>query len=353
MCTSVNRGLEQSSLNRQDTAPGVFKCAVVAGLCLLATCGNVVGRSNVYYNSGLADSKNSLLLTNILRSAKGYVTYYSASGDFSQSVSTSASPSLGVEVDSGIGMPTSQSVTGQLGIGPTSSNNANVSSLETSEFLASMYTPIKQRTLLALIAAQDFTQLNLVVMLTVDTIRIRSQEYTSVINGSAARCASELWKLPAMARSICTVEVNQVRQKVCPVELDGFGLSGSQYVDLRNDPTSMCHFEKFRRFVEALTVLGPLFLEGSNGQPPEISGIQIDVEISKGVTLHLFRAKGTGYRLRSANSTIRYLGEIVRRSYASGDANQYSLTTTDGGNGTILQVFEGQSTDKAAIVAET
>lgn len=104
LCTSVNGGLEQSSLNRQDTAPGVFKRTVVAGLCLLAACGNVVGRSNVYYNSGLAESNNSLILTNILRSAKGYATYYSASGDFSQSVSTSTStsPSLGVEVDSGI-----------------------------------------------------------------------------------------------------------------------------------------------------------------------------------------------------------------------------------------------------------
>ena len=99
---------------------------------LLAGCGNFVASTGVYYNSGMADASNSVLLTNIVRAAKGYPVYYSAIGDYSASRSVDASLGVNVDASSKSG-PGSALEVGDVGvnIGPSFNmdRNANATNL--------------------------------------------------------------------------------------------------------------------------------------------------------------------------------------------------------------------------------
>ena len=66
-----------------------------------ACAGNIVTDSGIYYNRGLEQSYNDLLLANVIRSAKGLPTYFSAVGDYSANTDFSISNDFSISGELG------------------------------------------------------------------------------------------------------------------------------------------------------------------------------------------------------------------------------------------------------------
>lgn len=280
----------------QAAVPAVLAAASLA----LGGCQNLVAESGTYYNAGLADSFNSLLLVNIVRASKGLPTYYSAIGDYSGGRTAEAHPGI----SGSIGVNPSGPGTVGVSFGPvqTRTRTANVTSLETKDFIQSMHTPLSPHALVFLGQGNGFPQGNLVIALIVESIALPVSEYAGVVNDAIASCGGDYVLLSEAERGICNNFATIHADAACAGPIGG----AAAMVVLRNDPTNPCAYARFRLFVEAATVerprvaldkAGNIFV--SLGQPPDVR--------------RLFTAPGSGAVLRSPNAVIQYLGEIVRR----------------------------------------
>ena len=320
--------------DRATSRSRLFKAAIVISSMVLAGCQNIVAESGNYYNAGLADSFNSLLLTNIIRSAKGQPTYYSAIGDYSGSLSTDSSQSIDAD------LPFTPISDGSLSVsvGPSRSRdrNANVSSLETKDFAQSMHTPITSGLLVFLVEGRDGAQLNLVMSLAIKRIVLVADELNQLVNGAIVKCNTSFATLPGAARGICRDFSTVLANAACAGDIVN---GGKTLVQLTNDPTNACEYARFRLFAEAMAILQPHLALGKDGNPVFTLGIATGQQ-------KLFGAKGTGFVLRSPNEVIQYLGEIVRVRYAKGANSVPRLSTRDGASVPIFLVKEGGNARK-------
>jgi hypothetical protein len=147
----------------------------VAGLLARAGCQNMIAESGRYYNDGLATSFNQLLLANVIRSAKGQPTYYSAIGDYSASTSASSSPSI--SADFPISALNEGDVSVSLGPSASRDRNAKVSSLESKDFTQAMHTPINPSLAVFIFTGRDGLHL---VAVTTSNPTMPSSTFTTI-----------------------------------------------------------------------------------------------------------------------------------------------------------------------------
>ena len=323
----------------------VAKAIGVAFISLmLAGCGNVVAGSGVYYNAGLAKASNDLLLANIIRSAKGYPTYFSIVGDYSGSSSASLSPSAGLTIP----LPANgQSKTLDLGISGSVSNdrNANVSSLETRDFTRAMHTQISPKLLLFLIESRDEAHVHLVFTLLVKTSRMMLKDYNEIVVSAREECKRRSETLSGAESGICRNFEELLSDVRCDFVRERSG-PGGVIVRLRNHPTNRCAYSQYRMFAEAVMLNhGRVFLD-KDGE------LNVRFKRSGSERGNLFDAEGTGVVLRSPSGIIQYLGEIVREQYNEDDGWTPALTTRAGKSVPIFRVETGLFGEFASISAE-
>ncbi len=295
---------------------------------------------------GLAASFNSLLLTNIVRAAKGYPTYYSAIGDFSEL--TSDQMGLGIGGDLPLTLTngpllSNLSLNANLSPSVTRDRSANASSLETRDFAQAMHTPISPKLFLALTESRDRTHLNLTLALLLETVAITRAEYDQVIRSALDRCNAQFAALPSARQGICN-NFSDVLNAACADDqgVPGVGKRASGIIQFYNDPTNPCEFDKFRTLVEAIVINNP--------------HLEIDKDGASTVTLNsglssqsLFATKGTGFVLRSPHEVVSYLGEVVRSAYTGADGGLLRLSAPDGRSIPIFLVKSGGSAGRGAV----
>ena len=296
----------------------------------LAGCQNLVTESGLYYNTGLANSFNGLLLANIIRSAKGEPTYFSAIGDYSASTSVSNSTSINADI------PFNPLGQGNLGasLGPSRSRdrNANVSSLETKDFVTSMNSVITPALLIFLLEGSASVQLNLGIALSAERVSIASNELGEVARGAVDTCNAKLGSLSKPQRGACRIFSSVMQNATCAGPIN---FASKAIVQLRNDPTNPCEYARFRLFAEAFSINPPTLELGEKGDP--VFTLHEPGATSKQT---LFGAKGTGIALRSPYRMIEYLGEIVRGGYGQGTSVP-KLSSRDGNSIPIFVVNSG------------
>lgn len=318
--------------------------AVLVTLPGLVACQNLVSKSDLYYNTGLADGRNGVILTNIVRAAKGYPTYFSAVGDFSRSRSAGSSPTLSIDPGISGGDPDLN-----IGFGPTltNENDANVSSLETNDFVQAMHSSIPPTLFLSLAESRDRAHLHLTLMLLTKAIQVTTAEYERVISLAWQNCNDNINSLPGTLRGICLNFDNGIGAPNCPGVLDiPSDAPPTAVVRLRNDPSAPCRFDQFRTFVEALVVLEPKVQVGGDS---EKKTVVIGSELITVPPRDTFSGPDIGYELRSPNELVYYLGQIVRESHASGTAKRFSLSTRDGRDAPIILVEDGPDNRRSSV----
>lgn len=306
----------------------------------LAGCGNMVGNSGVYYNAGLAQSSNDVLLANVVRSAKGYPIYYSALGDYSGSTSVGTS----ADVSSDIIFATPDANSMHAGVTPTVSanRNANVSSLETQQFVQGMHTRISPQLFTFLAGSRQGANLNLKIALLVESFTITAAEVDRIVSGAQDVCRGRSASLPRVHRGVCATFQDTLAQASCAGDPKG-GNSGAQLVSFRNDPSNPCEYARFRLFTEAFMLNEPRLIPDKDGN----TVVSVGFGASR---TRLFGPKGTGFVLRSPNEVVGYLGEIVRERYRSGV--QTKLTTAEGQSVPIILVERGLDGGRASVSVE-
>jgi hypothetical protein len=310
--------------------------ACAAGLLALAGCQNMVAESGLYYNDGLATSFNRLLLANVIRSAKGQPTYYSAIGDYSASTSTSSSP--GFSADFPINALNEGDLSVNLAPNRSRDRNANVSSLESKDFTQAMHTPISPNLAVFIFTGRDGLHLDLATTLTIKRLALSAGEYEQLAVEAVKICNTKFTSLPSARRGICENFSTVLADAAC----GGDNLKPADaIVELHNDPTNACEYAKFRLFAEAMAVIRPHLSIDKDGNTVFSLGIGSS-------TRRLFGTKGAGYVLRSPNEVIQYLGEIVRVRYEQGAAATPQLSSRNGKSVPIFVAESGPSAKRAA-----
>lgn len=322
----------------------VAKAVGVALLGLmLAGCENMVASSGVYYNVGIAKASNSLLLANIIRSAKGYPTYYTLVGDYSGSTSTSLSPSVELTIP----VPAqgqSKVLDFALGGSVSSDRNANVSSLETGEFTRAMHTQVPPNLLLFLIDSRDSAHVHLILALLVKSNRLLLKDYEAIVQNARDECEQRFETLSSAEMGICRNFEALRKNLTCDFAREPSAL-GSVIVTISNHPTNRCAFSQFRMFAEAVMLnSGQVFVD-------EKGNLNVEFGRTASERRNLFDAEGTSITLRSPNGIIQYLGEIVQEQYREDNAWTPTLTTRAGRSVPIFRVESGGFGAFASITA--
>ena len=312
---------------------------------MLAGCQNMVASSGVYYNVGLAEASNNLLLANVIRSAKGYPNYYSLIGDYSGSTSSDVSPSF----DAMIPIPRlGQSANLDVNVSGSKSRdrNANVSSLETRKFTEAMHTQVTPKLLAFLIESRDGAHIHLILTMLIKTSRLRLKNYKDIVLGARRVCNRRFETLTSAEKGICQNFEAVLSDVTCDFAREQSDL-GDTLITLRNHPTNRCAFSQFRMFVEAVMLNRGQFKIDEDGK--------LNFEFkptSSGGTRSVYDIEGTGVSLRSPNGIIHYLGQIVRDQFRRDDAWTPALTTRDGRSVPIFQVRSGRAGRRAAVSAK-
>jgi hypothetical protein len=308
----------------------------VAGLLALAGCQNMIAESGRYYNDGLATSFNQLLLANVIRSAKGQPTYYSAIGDYSASTSASSSPSI--SADFPISALNEGDVSVSLGPSASRDRNANVSSLESKDFTQAMHTPINPSLAVFIFTGRDGLYLDLAIALTIKRISLRAREYEQLAVEAIKVCNTSFASLPSARRGICENFSTVLADAACG--RDNLKPDNA-IVDLHNDPTNACEYARFRLFAESMAVIRPRLSTDKDGNTVFSLGIEASSQ-------PLFGTKGSGFAHRSPNEVVQYLGEIVRVRYEEGAAATPRLRARNGKSVPIFVVKSGPGAKRAA-----
>lgn len=312
--------------------------AAVGVSLLLAACQNVVESSGVYYNTGLASASNNVLLANIIRAAKGYPTYYSAVGDYSGSLSTSSSPTL--SADASIDALSQTSLSADLAPSVSRDRNANVSSLETQDFVRAMNSEISPELFAFLLRSRHNAHLNLVFAMVVDTITLTPAEFQRVLLSAQDICHNDYTSLRLAQRGVCDNFTEVLAAAAC--EPDFVAGPGVDTMKLRSDPTNPCAFSQFRAFAEAIMVNEPRF---SQDEDKNIT-LQFTHRSS---SIPSLAPTPTGLLLRSPNELIHYLGAIVRT--ASRTDWTPRLTSEEGDSVPIFVIRTGADRGRATAAA--
>ncbi len=311
---------------------------------MLAGCQNMVASSGVYYNVGLAEASNNLLLANVIRSAKGYPNYYSLIGDYSGSTSSDVSPSF----DAMIPIPRlGQSANLDVNVSGSKSRdrNANVSSLETKKFTEAMHTTVTPKLLLFLVESRDGAHLHLVLAMLVKTNRVKLKDYKAIVLKARDVCKRRFDTLSSAQQGICRNFEAVLSDVTCDFAREPSEFGGA-IVTLRNLPTNRCAFSQFRMFSEAV------MLTGGKVEITEDGKLDVTFKRIGSEPLSLFKDEGTGITLRSPNGIVHYLGEIVRDQFRRDDAWTPTLTTRAGRSVPIFRVESGRGGRRAAVSAK-
>lgn len=310
-----------------------FGLLCVAGLTL-ASCGNMVESGSVYYNAGLANSVNSILLKNIVRSAKDYPLYYSALGDFSYNLTREVSLDPSIEFDSDI------DVSLGLSTDKTNDRSTTVSSLETADFTQAIHSDLSANTLVFFTAGHSHTHWNLLLMLTTDLLTVTRLEYEHTLHIAYESCLERESKVSKTVRALCLNVLHPTTISTCashPIDT-----SNPVYITLRNEPSNPCEFVLFRNFVEAIVATDPNIAVQDDGTP------KITLK-SVNDSLVLFETDGTGIFLRSPHEIIHYLGKILRLTFQGEDEGLLTITSPSGERVPIILVEDGRRYTRVAV----
>lgn len=314
--------------------------AMVGGV---AACGNIAATTGIAYNEGLADSYNSVLLMNVIRSAKRYPLYYSALGDFSADSSTDFEFDPDVDIPLGISADDEGiEVSISPSIGVSRDLNANATSLETEDFIAAMNTRISDDTLLFFTEGRNRGLLSLILMVLVDRMAVTQTEMQQTLSLATRTCQEKSHRLSIESRGICKNLLSFQQPSQCSKHVKS--IQTGQFASFRNDPTNVCEFVNFKYFVEALRLGEPLI------EKDDDTGLNFVLDPA-GANITLFAKDKTGVILRSPHQTISYLGEIVRQTYLGLDDGLLTLAAPDGSSIPIFLLQEGSGLQEAAISA--
>lgn len=317
--------------------------AVGMSVIALAACQNMVSRSGVYYNVGLSEASNNLLLTNIIRSAKGYPIYYSVIGDYSSSRSISASPSASASIP--LDMKPETNV--DLSIGPSvgQDQNANVSSLETDEFMLAMHTQVDPELMSFLLDSHNNSHSLLVLTLVIKNIVITRADFEKIIQAAENTCEQGFQGYSSLGRGTCDNFEELRRTQICDLRLLPSANGSGVRVNLSNSATNRCAYTQFRTFIEALSLNDVSIRQDRNG------GIDIFFNESPSSTIELFDPEGTGFVLHSPNGIVQYLGEIVNDQFAGTRQWTPEVTNRSGKSVPIFKLGSGPVLGQASVSA--
>jgi hypothetical protein len=344
-------GMEPSKAMSDRAASGErcvhWKLAgVIAASLMLASCFNMVGNSGVYYNVGLAEASNNLILANIIRSAKGYPNYYSVIGDFSESRSLSSSASLSGSVP--LDDIRFSSLNGDTSMNASRDRNTSVSSLETEEFTRAMHTQVTPELFTFLLESGNGSDVNLALTLLIKTAVITRYDYYDIVEVARSECDQGFSTLSSANQGICLRFENSIAEINCPLDLEPSDNGVSELVRISNDATNRCAYTQFRVFAEALALSNARIIRDQDGS----FDIRVDHDDFDSPTHKLFEAEGTGFALRSPNGITHYLGEIVRDQFSRTDGWTPRLTTRAGQGVPIFEVESGPSFGQATVSAK-
>ena len=310
---------------------------------MLASCQNMAESGSVYYNVGLANSVNTILLKNIIRSAKDYPLYYSALGDFSYELSrdVSFSPSIDVPINVGGGAIIDGDI--DIGLSPSAETgrdrSTTVSSLETADFTRAIHADLTPQMLVFFTSGHSRTEWSLLMMLTIDVVTITHQDYENVATAASKNCFEVEAKKSTSVRAICH---NLMEQSVNNRCADHPVSNNAIYITMRNEPSNPCEFVLFRKFIESIVASDPIFEIQDNGT------VQLTLQANYD-RFELFQTDGTGIVLRSPHEMIHYLGKIVRLTFQGLDDGLLLITAASGEQVPIILVEEGRHPGKAAV----
>lgn len=323
----LRRGPERQRL--RAFLPGLLAASLFLGACT----GNIVTDSGVYYNRGLEQSYNDLLLANVIRSAKGLPTYFSAVGDYSANADTSISNDFSISGELG------ELLLSELDLSASTSRdfgrNANVSSLESETFVQAMLTPLSPKLFFLLAEGRSRQRLDLLSVLAVKWILIPEATVLRIRTSALQACSREAHTYSRELRAVCAAYPQTVADAACAGPLRA---NSREKVLLRSDPTNPCSHVRFRHLMEAITILQPALLRNSApGSITLIAQEQLHQEKTAGnapataaaaksgtskpaarpsrqdaSSATLIFGKDSDYALRSPNEILQYLGSAVR-----------------------------------------
>ncbi|WP_421723649.1 hypothetical protein [Bauldia sp.] len=344
---SLRPTLGEARAPRHRSVPGKVRAGVaILAAFGLAACQNMAANTGIYYNEGLAESANSILLKNIIRAAKGYPTYYSALGDFSSDVSRDleSSPSIDIPFNVGRGSLIDGDI--DINLAPSRSvtrdRNANASSLETEDFTQAIHTRIPPTTLLFFTEGRDPANRSLLLMLMTERLAVTSSDYRNTMQVAYQSCQERALRLSAADRGICRNLAENDPTLSCAAH--SIEIDGTQFVSLNNDPTNTCEFTEFKLFIEALVVGNPNVQIQDDGT----AAVTVSTESD---TIALFEDEGTGLVLRSPHEIVTYLGKIVKQTFLGDDDDLLTVTSSTGEDIPIFVVEEGKDFGEASIAA--
>ncbi|WP_305983807.1 hypothetical protein [Roseibium sp. MMSF_3544] len=326
---------------------------------LLGSCGgNLVTDSGIYYNRGLEHSYNDLLLANVIRSAKGLPTYFSAVGDYS------ANTDFSLSNDFSFGGELGELFLGELDLSASTDRdlgrNANVSSLESERFVQAMLTPLSPKLFLLLAEGRSRQRLDLISVLAIKWILIPEATVVRIRRSALKACSQEANTYSRELRALCSHYPQTVAEAACAGPLSA---DSQETVLLRSDPTNHCSHVRFRHLMEAITILQPALLRNSApGAITLIAQEQIHQEATASAAASppaagggkksaakpsrkeassatLLFGEGSDYALRSPNEILQYLGGAIKSMHAHGSGPR--LVGPDGRKIPVFEVLSG------------
>lgn len=317
---------------------------------------NLVKESGIYYNQGLERSYNDLLLANVVRSAKGLPTYFSAVGDYSANNDISSSKDFSISSQLG------ELLFSELDFsGDTSRDfgrNANVSSLETEKFVQTMLTPLSPDLFFLLAEGRSRQRLDLLAALSIKWVLLPESTVVKIQEGALKACGAEAGTYSADLKALCHRYPRSVREASCT---GPFQANSQEQILLRSEPTNDCEHARFRLLLEGVTILQPALLRNS---APESVTLLAQQQLGKTSEVHssatktstgtnvkpqnsksarppnaLLFGSGSNFALRSPNEILQYLGDVVKTMHATGSGP--ALTGADGKSIPIFEVLPG------------
>lgn len=338
-------------------------CTAV-GLLLFGLIGcshNVVTESGIYYNRGLEQAYNHLLLANIIRSAKGMPTYFSAVGDYSGSTDRNVDGNLSISST----LDQLQSSELDFGFEANSdlNRNANVSSLETEAFVQAMLTPLDPKLFFLLAEGHARQRFDLLSVLVVKWVLIPESTVADLRDRAIRACKTEIATFPRSLQMMCANFPSVVAGSVCAGEI---GNRRNRSLVFSSDPTNLCSHARFRLLVEAITILQPALLRRSAAETvtllaqeqnqkdnaePSISASKTTAQKPAGTrtasSASLVFGNGTNFALRSPNEILQYLGASIQARHSSGATP--SLTGPGGRDMPVFDMIIGEFDEMNAI----
>ena len=306
---------------------------VLTALVLAGCTNNMVSKAGLTYNDGLAESFNSLILANVVRSAKGFPTYYSAIGDFSGSVTrtTSLTPTVSVALD----FLSGANIDASLDVEKEKDSNVSVSSLETSDFATSMHAPLSPGIFEALSESRDRRHLHLTLMLMLELVVISEDDLGFVLGSARSNCVERFDLLSQAYQGICKFILSADDPPPgCYDRRPGQDADGKAIVliSLINDPTNACRYATFRLFVEALALEEPHIVQEDDETTVSLGQVAPGRQI--------FGEGGTGLSVRTPHEVIAYLGQVVDETL-DGGGSHIRLSNAEGQGIPVFRVAEG------------